>query len=77
MSTVSDKVLDEALALPADARLGLVEQLLASLNLPLSGEIEQQWAEEAEKRVGEIDSGKVQPIAGEEVFARLRKKYGK
>ena len=75
MSTVSDKVLDEALALPADARLGLVERLLVSLNLPIQPEVERQWAEEAELRVGQIDRGEVKLIPGEEVFARIRQKY--
>jgi putative addiction module component (TIGR02574 family) len=75
MSTVSDKVLDEVLALPADARLGLVEKLLVSLNLPIQAEVERQWAEEAERRVGQIDRGEVKLIPGEEVFARIRQKY--
>ena len=38
--------------------------------------IDQAWAEEAERRVDEIDSGKARLIPGEEVFARLRVRYG-
>ena len=75
MSTVSDKVMDEVLSLPADARISLVEKLLASLNLPIQSEIDRVWAEEAERRVTQIDRGAVELIPGEEVFAKLRQKH--
>ncbi len=75
MSTVSDKVMDEVLSLPADARMSLVEKLLASLNLPTQPEIDRVWVEEAERRVAQIDRGEVELIPGEEVFAKLRQKH--
>jgi len=34
MTVVADKVFNAALSLPSDARVTLVEKLLASLNLP-------------------------------------------
>ncbi len=77
MPTVTDKVVDEALSLPANDRLGLVEKLLCSLNLPTQGEIDNLWAEEAERRVGEIDSGEVELIPGEKVFEKIRQKYAR
>ena len=75
MATGSDRVVDEALSLPADERLGLIESLLASLNLPLQPEIERAWAEEAERRVAEIDSGEAELIPAETVFEKIRQKY--
>ncbi len=75
MATVSDKVMDEVLSLPADARISLVEKLLASLNLPTRSEIDRVWAKEAERRVAQIDRGEVELIPGEEVFAKLRQKH--
>ncbi|NMC04777.1 MAG: addiction module protein, partial [Candidatus Lokiarchaeota archaeon] len=33
--------------------------------------------EEAERRLEQIDSGKVQPIPGDEVFKRIRVRYQK
>ena len=75
MTIGSDRVVDEALSLPADERLGLVEALLTSLNLPLRPEIERAWAEEAERRIGEIDRGEVELIPGEKVFEQIRQKY--
>ena len=35
MSGVSNKVFEEALSLPSDERVSLVEKLLTSLNLPI------------------------------------------
>lgn len=75
MSTVAKKILDEVLQPPADARANLVEHILASLNLPTQPEIDKLWAEEAERRIEELDTGTVQPIPGEKVFADIRKKY--
>ena len=75
MSARVDKVVDEALSLPADARIGLVEKLLSSLNLPTRPEIDRLWAEEAERRVAEVDQGKVELIPGEKVFERIRQKH--
>ena len=75
ISTVTDTVYDEALSLPAEARLDLVQKLVASLNLPTKPEIDRLWAEEAERRVSQIDRGEVELIPGEEVFARIREKH--
>jgi len=75
MSPPAQKVFDDALALPVDARLHLVEQLLASLNLPVSGEIEQIWQQESERRVAELEQGKAQLVDGPAVFNRIRGKY--
>jgi putative addiction module component (TIGR02574 family) len=75
MSTVVEKIFDEALSLPADTRLGLVEKLLSSLNLPSQTEIDRLWAEEAERRVVQIDNGEVELIPGEKVFDKIRGKY--
>ena len=76
MAIAMDKVVDEALLLPADERIGLVEKVIASLNLPSRPEIDRMWAAEAERRIEEIDRGEVKLIPGDSVFAKIRKKYG-
>ena len=48
-----------------------------SLNLPIDEEIDRLWAEEAERRVSQIDEGKVKLVPGDEVFAKIRAKHGK
>lgn len=74
MTTGLEKIYDEALSLPSDARLHLIERLLASLNLPMQPEIDRLWADEAERRVSQIDEG-MELISGEEVFIKIRNKY--
>jgi len=75
MPVVAKKVFDEALSLPAEARVSLVEKLLTSLNLPTRPEIDRMWAEEAEQRIAQIDKGEVKLIPGKRVFSNIRKKY--
>jgi putative addiction module component (TIGR02574 family) len=75
MSGTANRVFEEALSLPSDERVSLIEKLLTSLNLPIPGEINQLWAEEAERRVSQIEQGDVELIPGNEVFAKIRRKY--
>lgn len=75
MTTLAERVTEQALSLPVDARLSLVEKLLGSLNPSIDGEHDRLWAEEAEKRVEQLDEGKAKLTAGDEVFAKLRAKY--
>lgn len=71
----TDELINEAMSLPVELRAQLVDELLKSLN-PSQAEIDELWAIEAEKRVAEIETGKVQLIPGEQVFAELRKRLG-
>ena len=74
MATTRDRVIEEALSLPAEARLSLVEKLLTSLNLPIDAEIDRLWSEEAEHRVSQIETDEVKMVPGEEVFSKIRAK---
>ena len=75
MLTVADRVVDEVLELPSEVRVSLVNRILTSLNLPTQPEIDRLWAEEAERRVGQLDRGEIELIPGEVVFERIRRKY--
>jgi hypothetical protein len=75
MSVVAKKVFDDALSLPAEARVGVVEKLLTSLNLPTQPEIDRLWAEEAEKRIAQVDKGEIKLVPGKRVFSDIRKKH--
>jgi len=77
MIAMPDRVIEEVLSLPADIRLNLVETLITSLNLPIDEDIDRIWAEEAEHRISKIEAGDVRLIPGEEVFSKIRAKYGK
>ncbi|MBW1822044.1 MAG: addiction module protein [Deltaproteobacteria bacterium] len=58
-------------------RLNLVEKLITSLNLPIDEDIDRLWAEEAERRISQIEAGEIKLVPGEEVFSKIRAKYGK
>jgi len=65
------ELFDEAISLPIEIRMQLVEKLLRSLN-PTQKTIDKLWAKEAERRIEEIKSCKVKTIPGEKVFKRIR-----
>lgn len=71
----AEDLIHEAMSLPVGLRARLVDELFKSLN-PSQAEIDKLWAVEAERRVCEIESGKVKPIPGEQVFEELRKRRG-
>ena len=77
MRTVAKKIIDEVLLLPTDTRVSLVEQLLTSLNLPTQPEVDRLWAEEAERRIAQVEKREVKLVSGKKVFSTIRKKYRK
>ena len=67
MSDHSVRLLEEALALPANERADLVERLLSSLD-PAEPEIEKRWAQEVEDRIEALERGELKTISVEEFF---------
>jgi len=57
---------------PAD-RERLVEGLLESLNAPEVAALDASWEQEVGRRLAEYDSGAVQAIDADVVFAKARK----
>jgi putative addiction module component (TIGR02574 family) len=66
------QIVQQALALPPEARADLAEQLLSSLQTAEQSEIDRAWAEEADRRMAAIDSGEEELVDGAEVLKRLR-----
>jgi len=77
MSALSEKVPNDALSLPIEFRLELVDMFLKSLNIPTKPEIDELWAKETERRIDEVDSGVIQPRDGKVVFDKIRKRLRK
>ncbi len=77
MTAATTKLEEKILSLPCEDRIYLVEKLLKSLNSPSREEVDKVWAEESERRIDEIESGKVQTIPGEQVFQEIRKRIKK
>ena len=70
----TNELISEAISLPVEIRTLLVNKLLESLNPP-DKDIDELWAKEAERRIEDIETGKVKTIPGEEVFKKIRKKF--
>ena len=68
------ELIDEAVSLPIEKRVLVVDSLLQSLNQPES-EIDKKWNEVAQKRLMEMRSGKIEPIPGEQVFKKIWNKF--
>ncbi len=77
MMSAATKLAEDALSLPCEDRLHLVDLLLESLNAPRREDIDRRWAEEAEQRVNQIESGAADLLPGDQVFADVRKRLGK
>jgi putative addiction module component (TIGR02574 family) len=71
MSTY-EEIISVALALPPGARAMLAEHLLDGLNGEDQDRIDALWADEIERRIREVDEGKVTPVPGDQVMDRLR-----
>lgn len=69
------ELIAEAIALPVEERALVADSILRSLNPPRSG-IDRKWATVAQRRLAELRSGEVKAIPGEEVFARVWKRFG-
>ena len=67
-----EEIMSAALALPADSRAMLAEELLESLAADEQERINELWVEEAERRDRELEDGTVKALPGEEVMNRLR-----
>ncbi len=74
---MTEKIYEQALDLSTGDRLILIDKLLHSTNLPTQLEVDTVWAEEVEWRSKDIESGKAKMILGEEVFEKIKKRFGK
>ena len=66
------EIASEALELDARSRATLAKRLLDSLEGLSEEENERLWAEEAERRYADFESGKTKAVAGAAVLARAR-----
>jgi putative addiction module component (TIGR02574 family) len=63
-------LMTEATSLPLEERARLVDSLLQTLN-PLDDTTTAAWLAVARRRLDEIDSGQITPVAGAAVFEKI------
>ena len=70
-----EEIMSAALALPPKERVMLADLLMESIDTEDQERIDRLWAEEAERRLKEIEEGLVKTIPGDEVMRKLRARY--
>ncbi len=70
MTTTLETITAEALKLNPEEQANLVERLVANIEgaIPMHPE----WEAEIARRVADLDAGRVETLAGEQVFAEMR-----
>lgn len=67
-----EKITQEALALPSDLKIQLVDKLIESLESNIDEKVQSAWIAEAKQRQNEIINSEVQVIPGDEALAQVR-----
>ena len=70
MSPTLDSLTAEALKLSTGERAELAERLITSIEPPTP--LHPDWEAEIVRRIADLDTGRTQAIAGDQVFAELR-----
>jgi putative addiction module component (TIGR02574 family) len=68
MSPSAKRVLEEALALPEDARTDVLEALIESLEPPADApaDVDAAWTDEIARRLHDVETGAIKPIPWDE-----------
>lgn len=72
MSTNLDQLTADAMKLPIRERVQLAQRLVETLDDVVEPETEALWFAEAERRLEEMRSGKVEGIESDEAFSSAR-----
>lgn len=76
MPMTLDQIVEETSHLPADVVAELVDRILLARHGGIDPDVEAAWKTEIDRRVKEIEEGKVEGIPLEESLARIRKIAG-
>jgi hypothetical protein len=70
MSTTAEKVVLEALGLPASLRAFVAEKLIESLDVPEAPALSSEWRKEVRRRCAAMDRGTAEFRDADAVFAK-------
>jgi putative addiction module component (TIGR02574 family) len=72
MTKPAREVESKALRLSRKERARLAQRLISSLDQEVDADVEKLWLREADRRLGELKSGKVSGIPAEKVIRKAR-----
>lgn len=67
-------IIQEAASLPVEERIIVVDYLLRTLNIP-NPDIDSEWIAVAKHRLLELRTKRVDPVPGDQVFARIKERF--
>ena len=76
MPMTLDQIVEETRHLPSDVVAELVDRILVARHGGIEPEVEAAWKNEVDRRIKEIEEGKVEGIPLEQSLARIRKIAG-
>ncbi|MDI6447704.1 addiction module protein [Anaerobaca lacustris] len=68
------ELIEAVVSLPVDERAIVADAVLRSLDAPES-EIDRKWVQVAQRRLAEVRAGEIKPVPGEQVFAKVWKRF--
>ncbi len=72
MSSTAKRIITEAMNLSSSERAQIAEELISSLDELPDEEVEKAWQAEINRRIDEVESGKVQCVPWEQILEKLR-----
>ena len=72
MSTRFDQIVADAMKLPLRDRVRLAQQLVSTIDDQTDTDVEGLWFDEAQRRLEELHTGKVEGLDADEAFRRAR-----
>ena len=72
MTALAEKIYNEALDLPTEERLTLLDRLLHIGSIGSDPTIDKAWCEEVDRRDHQIDEGSAKLIPGEDVIQKIK-----
>ncbi len=74
MTTITKRVLNDALSLPPIERAELIQRLFQSFDVSKDNHIDTAWTEEVESRIEAYDKGLLTATPAEDVLARINRR---
>ncbi len=75
MNALAEKICDDILEFPIDERVEIIDRLLNENSFNQKKNIERAWLNEVNQRVESIENGTSSLVSGNEVFAKVQKRF--